>query len=204
MLCWCAEDALLMLCWCSFWGVAVSTHMILPIKAANTSILGTCRSASFGLYMMQHTKLLTLRWCSFSDWDWDHAAISFAYHGCQYVDYGYMPYQSPWITQDAIPKIVNTLLTLCWHSVDTLLMLCWCSVDDMLTMCWHLFWGVAVLTHTMSPIKAANTSIIDQYRSTVVGLYNVQHTESLTLCWRSFSDWGCDHVAISFVYNGCQ
>jgi len=49
-LCWHCVDALLTLCWRSFWGVAVSTNTILPIKAANTSIMGKCRSTALGLY----------------------------------------------------------------------------------------------------------------------------------------------------------
>jgi len=65
-------------------------------------------------------------------------------------------------------------------------------------------WGVAVLTQTILPIKAANTSIMGKCRSTAHGLCKMQHTKSFTLCWRSFSDWGCDHVVISIAHNGCQ
>ena len=65
-------------------------------------------------------------------------------------------------------------------------------------------WGVVVLTQTILPIKAANMSNISKCRSTALGLCKMQHTKSLTLCWRSFSDWGCDHVAISFAHNGGQ
>jgi len=65
-------------------------------------------------------------------------------------------------------------------------------------------WGVAALTQTILPIKAANTSIMGQWRSTSLGLYKMQHPKSLTLCWRSFSNWGCDHVALSFAHNGCH
>jgi len=65
-------------------------------------------------------------------------------------------------------------------------------------------WGVAALTQTILHMKAANTSTMGKCRSTALGLYKMQHTISLTLCWRSFSDWGCDHVAISFGHNGCH
>ena len=95
-------------------------------------------------------------------------------------------------------------LTLCWHSVDTVLMLCWRSVDGVLMLCWRSFWGVTVSTNTIMPIKAANTSIMDKCCSTALGLYKMQHTKSLTLCWRSFSDRCCDHVTIAFARNGCQ
>jgi len=53
-------------------------------------------------------------------------------------------------------------------------------------------------------IKAANTLIMHKCRNTALGLYEVQHTESLTLCWRSFSEWGCDHVAITFAQHSSQ
>jgi len=152
---------------------------------------------------------------------------------------------SLWITQNAIHKIVDALLTLIfrlgqwpchdrfcsewmpirwlwghpiaepldytwsyaqnrWHSVDNLLTRCWCSVDNLLTLWWCSFWGVPVSTHTILPIKAANTSIMDKCRSAALGLYMVQHTKSLTLCWRSFSERSCDHVAITFAQNSCQ
>ena len=136
-LCWCSVDMLLMLCWCSFWGAMVSTHTILPINAANTSIMHKCHSTGLGLYKVQHTKSLTLCWRSFSEWGCDHDAITFVQNSCQYDDYGYLPYQSPWIIQDAIPKIVDTLLTLFWRGVDALLTLCWRSVDALLTLCWR-------------------------------------------------------------------
>jgi len=98
------------------------------------------------------------------------------------------------------PKV----LTLCWHSFDALLTLIWRSVDAVLTLCWCSFWGVTVLTNTILPIKAANTSIMDKCRSIALGLYKMQHTKLLTLCWRSFSDRCCDHVTIAFAQNGCQ
>jgi len=65
-------------------------------------------------------------------------------------------------------------------------------------------WGVVALTQTILHIKSANTSIMSTCRNTALGLYKMQHRKSLTLCWHSFSDWGCDHVAISFAHNGCQ
>jgi len=95
-------------------------------------------------------------------------------------------------------------LTLCWHSVDTVLMLCWLSVGAVLTLCCRSFWGVTVSTNTILAIMAANTSIMDKCRSTGLGLYKMQHTKSLTRCWRSFSDRCWDHVTITFVQNGFQ
>jgi hypothetical protein len=91
-----------------------------------------------------------------------------------------------------------------WHSVDTLLTRWWCSVDALLTLCWRSFRGVAVSTHTILPVKAANTSIMDKCRSTAFGLHMMEPTKSLTLWWRSVSDWGSDHIVIVFILNGCQ
>jgi len=121
-LCWCPCGNLLTLCWCSVWGVAVSTHTVLPIKAANTSIMVKCRIIALGLYKMQHPKLLTLCWRSFSDWGWDHVAFSFAHQGCQYVDYRYQ--RANGIPMDLLirPKTVDTPLTLTFRMC---LLPCW-------------------------------------------------------------------------------
>jgi len=120
-----------------------------------------------------------------------------------------LPVRSIWIIASKSrpnwrPKIVDSLLTLCWHSVDTLLTLCWRFVDALLTLCWRSFLGVATMTLTILPIKAANTSIMGTGRTIALGLLKMQHTKSLTLCWRSFSDCDCDHVVVCFAYRGCQ
>jgi len=128
-LCWRSVDTLLTLCWRSFGGVAVSTHTILPEKAANTSIMDQCRSTAFGLHKIQSTKSLTLCWRSLSDSGSDHVVIAFAQNRCQYIDYGYMLLRSAWILHDGTPKIIDTLLTICWRCVDALLTICWHSVD---------------------------------------------------------------------------
>ena len=147
MLCCRSVDAVLTLSWHSFWGVTVSTNTILPIKAANTSIMDKCRSRALGLNKMQHTKSLTLCWRSFSEWGCDHVVITIAQNSCRYDDYGYLLYQSPWIIHGAIPKIVDTLLKLRWRGVDALLMLCWCSVDALLTLIW---WCSSIDTHDIA------------------------------------------------------
>jgi len=92
----------------------------------------------------------------------------------------------------------------CWCFVDALLTLCWRSVHALLTLCWRSLSGESRSTLTILPIKATNTSIMDKSRSTALGWHNLQHTQSLTLCWRSFSDWGCDHVAFSFAHKCCH
>jgi len=93
------------------------------------------------------------------------------------------------------------LLTLCWRSVDALLIICWRSVGARLTLCWHALSVEAMTTLIILPITAANISIMDKCRSAALGWHMMQHTQSLTLCWRSVSDWGCDHVAFSLPIN---
>jgi hypothetical protein len=134
MLSWRSVDALLTLCWCSFWGVAVWTHTILPIKAANTSIMVKSLSTALAVYKMQHAKLLTLCWRSFADSGHDHVGISVTKNRSQNVDYEYIPKQSPWILQDPTLKIVDILLTLFGRCVDAMLTLCWCSDDTRLRL----------------------------------------------------------------------
>ena len=112
-----------------------------------------------------------------------------------------MPEYSHWIIQDATPKIVDALLTLCWCSVDALLTLCWRSVDALLTLSWGLFLGVATSTINILALKADNTSIMGKYRSTVLRLYKMQYPTSLTLRWHSFLD-GNDISTNHISYKG--
>ena len=98
---------------------------------------------------------------------------------------------------------VDALLMLCWCSVDALLMLCWRSVDAVLTLCWRLLSGEATSRWTVLPTKAAKTSIMGKSHSIALGLYKMQHPKTLRLCWRSFSQWGYDHVGFSFAHKSC-
>jgi hypothetical protein len=142
-LCWHSVDTVLMLCWRSvvplltrYWR-SVDTcfegqrYRHRPYCLYRLPILRLCINAVAQPldYTRCNTKSLTLCWRSFSEWGCDHVAITFAHNCCQNDDYGYLPQQSPWIIEDAIPKIVDTLLTLCWRSVDALLTLCWRLVD---------------------------------------------------------------------------
>jgi len=88
----------------------------------------------------------------------------------------------------------------CWHSVDTLLTLCWRCVDTLLTL---IFRCGDIDIHNI-PIKAANTSITGRFHRTALRLSMMHHPNSLTLCWCSFSEWGCDHVAVSSEHKNCQ
>jgi len=71
--------------------------MIVPIKAANTSIMGKCHSTVLGLYKMQHPNLLTLSWRSLDTlltfiFGWSDIEINdLACEGHQYFDYRQIP-----------------------------------------------------------------------------------------------------------------
>ena len=51
------------------------------------------------------------------------------------------------------------------------------------------------------PIKASNSWYIDVCDHSPVGLPKVQEQKLLTLCWRSFSEWGRECVTFSFAYK---
>jgi len=189
--------------------------------AANTLIMGLCRSRALGLYMIQHPKALTLCWHSVDTllmlcWrsvdslltrSWCSVDAHFEVQRYRHTQYCLWWLPILWLCINAVAQPLD--YTRCntqnrWRSVDNLLMLCWCSVDNLLTLCWRSFWGVAVSTHTILPIKAANTSIMGKCRITALGIYKVQHPTLLTLCWCSFSDGGWDHVSFSFAHQGCQ
>ena len=139
-----------------------------------------------------------------------------------------MPYQSPSIIQDAIPKIVDALLTLIsrlgigpchclfcpsrlpvcwlwipaskWHSNGLTYKIknCWCCVDA------H-FQNVAVtVSISLLPIMAAHTLVIDNSEQISSQLTYLPQIISLTLHWRSVSECGCYRAAVSFAYKGCQ
>jgi hypothetical protein len=51
------------------------------------------------------------------------------------------------------------------------------------------------------PIKAANSRYMDVCDQSQIRLPKIQVQKSLTLCWRSFSEWGRECVTFSFAYN---
>jgi len=54
------------------------------------------------------------------------------------------------------------------------------------------------------PLKAGNTSFIDVCNQSPITLPKMQSHKSLTLYWRSSSEWGSDLVASSLANKGCQ
>ena len=51
---------------------------------------------------------------------------------------------------------------------------------------------------------AVNNSVMNAKISAMTWLPNMQQLKLLTLRWRSFSEWGDDHGAVSFANNSCQ
>jgi len=56
------------------------------------------------------------------------------------------------------------------------------------------------------PMTAANAMFLDEYdrEGAPDRLPKMQDQTSLTLHWRSISEWGMECVAFSFAYNGSQ
>jgi len=89
---------------------------------------------------------------------------------------------SGWCLNYQIRKTKN-----CWHSMDA-----------------HFQDGVGSVSLLFLPLMAANVSSMDGCNQSECRLPKIQTQQLLTLCWRSFSEWGSDCVAFSFAYKGCQ
>ena len=137
-----------------------------------------------------------------------------------------MPYHSPWIIQDATPKIVDALLTLIFRRgmgpsrflfCLSRLPICWLwipvskwhhnGLTYKIKNRWHSidahFQNVAVtLSSSLVRIKAAHTLVMDNSEQIGFQLTYLPQKISLTLRWRSVSECGCLHAAVSFAYKG--
>jgi len=139
-----------------------------------------------------------------------------------------MLYQSPWIIQDATPKIVDALLTLIFRLVmgpchflfcPSRLPLCWLWIP---ASKWHSngltykiknrwrsidahFQNVALtLSISLLPIKAVHTLVMDNSEQIGFQLTYLPQKILLTLHWRSVSECGRYRAAVSFAFKGCQ
>jgi len=101
---------------------------------ANTLIIYRNDHISFELPDLQDQKSLTRCWCSISEWCRERETRSFAYKASQYRIYEWSQPIAMQITNDARPKIVDAMLTLCWRYVDATLTLRWHYVDATLTL----------------------------------------------------------------------
>jgi len=57
---------------------------------------------------------------------------------------------------------------------------------------------------SLLPIKTANASV--KHNSDQISVYQpyLPNHKSLTLRWRSFSEWGAERVAVSYAYKSSQ
>ena len=96
---------------------------LLPIKAANTSVMHKNDQVTCELRYLQDHKSLTLRWRACWEWGGDRIASSFANKSGQFVRYAWQWPSHLWITVIARPQIVDAPLTLmlrmglwpCWY-----------------------------------------------------------------------------------------
>jgi len=82
------------------------------MKTIKTSFIDTTALIALSLTMIQGQKSLMLCWHSFSRWGRGCVAFVFTYKGSEYFIYNYQWRDTPRMTQDAAPKIVDALLTL--------------------------------------------------------------------------------------------
>jgi len=74
----------------------------------------------------------------------------------------------------------------------------WRSVDA------HYHDGAGRALQSVLPIKAAKNTFTADYNLSEVWFPRTHDHKSLTLCWRSFSWWGREGIAICFAYKDCQ
>jgi len=74
----------------------------------------------------------------------------------------------------------------------------WRSVDT------HPQNGVVTIQVYLLPIQAANMSVMHNSDQITVQWPYLQDHKSLTLCWRSISEWGGNGIGDSFAYKSCQ
>jgi len=201
---------------------------VLPIKAANNSIMTEYDISEVWFPRTHDQKLLTLRWHSFSWWGREGIAICFAYKGGQKYLYDWLQPIGGVISKDACPKIVDAPLTLIFMMgqggycnlfylqrrpkiplwLTTTYGRCdfpgrmtknrWRSVDA------HFHDGARRVLQSVLPITAANNSFITDYNLSEAWFPRTHDQKSLTLRWRSFSWWGREGIAICFAYKGCK
>ena len=93
-------------------GVGSVLLSLLCIKAANTLFMTICNLSPPRLPKIHDQELLMLCWRSFSWWGRECFTVSFAYKGSEYFVYDYLQSITHKITQDTLPRIVDTPLML--------------------------------------------------------------------------------------------
>jgi len=154
--------------------------VFLTREEVNSSIISSNIHSMSSLPDLHHQQLMTLGWCWVDRYS-QNGAVTVSLGLLHIVD-------GNTLVMDSSEQITyNYLIYKTKH--------CGGSIDA---------WGVVALTQTILPIKAVNTSIMGKCCSPALGSYKMQHTKSLPLGWRSFSDRSCDHVTIAFAQNGRQ
>jgi hypothetical protein len=74
----------------------------------------------------------------------------------------------------------------------------WRSIDA------HFRDGAGRELHSVLPIKRAKNSFRTNNNRSEMWFPTMQNQTSLTLCWRSFSWWGREGIAICLAYKGSQ
>jgi len=117
-------------------GVTYMTSTDSVDKAAISSYMNYCNKKKLRLTKMQDRKLLTHQWCWFWGWGWEYIAIVFACKGGQWLIYGCWQAMANYITQDARPKIVDTVLMLMFGMGQGLCRNCFCPYRRPISPLW--------------------------------------------------------------------
>jgi len=132
------------------------------------------------LTMLEGQQSLTLCWRSFSRWGRECFMFTFAYIGSQQSIYDNVqpvaPPDYPWYTTNN------------WSR----------SIDA------HFHDGAGRVLQSALTTKAPKNSFMTACNLSAVWLPRTHDLKLLTLCWRSFSRWGREGIAINFAYKGGQ
>jgi len=178
------------------------------------------------LLKMQNRTFLTPCWHSFSWWGDIYVMRCFGWKGCHYLIYKLLPHSNTLIGQDAKPKIVDAPLTFIFIMQQGVWRYRLCPWRWPILHLWMFTtnqqshypkrktknrWrsinaqfqeGAGSAARLLLPPKAANTWLRDVCNQSPVGLPKMQDHKCLTLCWRWFSGYGREPVAIVFAPEG--
>jgi len=93
-------------------GAVTAFLSLSPTKAANISVMQNSEQITFEIPYLQDQKSLTLHWRSFWGDCSDVVASIFASKGGQCIDCGLISLHTPWISPDAMARMVDALLML--------------------------------------------------------------------------------------------
>jgi len=93
-------------------GVESVLLSVFHIKEANTVIMDCNDQIAFELPDLQEQNLMTLCWCTLSEWGRESVPLSFADEASQYLIYEWPQPITTQNTYHGSPKIIDTALTL--------------------------------------------------------------------------------------------